>query len=59
MSSLLAASADCCVVAQELKLPITSKSIEECLTDTEFETIFLVKEFAGELFTRLIDNDGV
>ncbi|XP_037075712.1 protein ECT2-like isoform X2 [Pollicipes pollicipes] len=45
--------------AESLNLPISSKSVEECLADSEFETIFLVKEFDGELFTHLVDSDGI
>ncbi|XP_043209903.1 protein ECT2-like isoform X2 [Amphibalanus amphitrite] len=45
--------------AEVLKLPITTKSIEECLADTEYETIFLVKEFDGDLYTHLVESEGV
>ncbi|KAF0304718.1 Protein ECT2 [Amphibalanus amphitrite] len=45
--------------AEVLKLPITTKSIEECLADTEYETIFLVREFDGDLYTHLVDSEGV
>ena len=47
------------VLSQALKLPITTKSVEECLADAEFETIFLVKEFDGELYTHLVESEGV